>query len=414
MPPRSEASASSVGLITAAAADAVRSVTVFVDNQTTMPLVLTEKTIGPKDGRWTWSDRLVPARVRENEKIVMASESTGSYIRATRAAATVVYRLESEKAERFKGLLRLEVSEGPRAANERPKRTNERATWVFESHKKEVSFTYPSEQKARDNVKRCAGLLAGQGNACTANAALHAAVAVADADADAIVGVLLDAIAEAASSARVVVRREQVQVRCRHGESGGGEGDDDTAAAAAMTTGWLSFTPEGQMIWRPALPEEQIVAVAAPAAEPPVAEDFEATIPSEEPQAEGEPEAKAEPEPEPEPETEQKWVDGPEPAEPEDWEPKTLDELGGGQQLELLSDSGEDGVMSLAFLVSGGAVASILRSPSPVASPKDPAAAASPKSSDGDSPPDASDVLAPELAVRPVEPASCVTLSSYF
>ena len=92
-------------------------------------------------------------------------------------------------------------------------------------------------------------------------------------------------------------------------------------------------------------------------------------------------------------------------ARPEDWEPKTLDELGGAQ-LELLSDSGEDGVMSLAFLISGGAVASILRSPSPVASPKGPAAAASPKSSDGDSPPDASDVLAPELVVRLVEPAS--------
>ena len=77
MPPRLEATATSVGLVAAAVAKAARSVTVFVDNQTTMPLVLTDKRIGPKDGRWTWSEQLVPARIRQNEQIVMASESIG-------------------------------------------------------------------------------------------------------------------------------------------------------------------------------------------------------------------------------------------------------------------------------------------------------------------------------------------------
>ena len=293
-PPRSEATATSVGLVTSAVANAARSVTVFIDNQTTMPLVLADKRIGPKDGRWTWSDRLVPARVSQNEQVVMASESIGGTSRerrpivATRAAATVVYRLESQMAEKFRGVLRLE------------------------------------------------------GTAAVANAALTAAVANAQkdhnepgVDENATVGVLLDALAEAASSMRVVVRREQVQIRCRHGIA---HADVNELSSAQAVTGWLGFTADGTMIWRSALPGERIV-------------EKKAAAPSGQ--------VESEPQPGPQPDLELgSDAEGPEPADTYDWQPKLLKDLG---HLEILSDSGEDGVMSLTFLVDGGAVASLLR-----------------------------------------------------
>ena len=315
-PPRSEATPTSVGLVTSAAGKAARSVTVFIDNQTTMPLVLADKHIGPKDGRWTWSDRLVPACVRQNEQVVMASESIGGTSRerrpivATRAAATVMYRLESEIAEKFRGVLRLE------------------------------------------------------GIAAVANAALTAAVRDAQkdhnepgVDENATLGVLIDALAEAASSMRVVVRRDQVQIRCRHRVA---YTDVSESASAQTVTGWLGFAADGTMIWRSALPGERIVEKKAPATSDQKAPATSDQVESE-PQPQPEPEPQPNPEPQPEPQLDLELgfdAKGPEPAETYDWQPKLLEDLG---YLEILSDSGEDGVMSLTFLVDGGAVASLLR-----------------------------------------------------
>lgn len=299
-PLRSEASASSIGLVTSAAAEAARSVTVFIDNQTTMPLVLARKYIGPKDGRWTWSDQLVPARVRQNEQAVMASESVGGTSRqrrpvvATRAAATVVYRLEGEKTEQFKGVLHLEGVAA--VAN---------AALMTEVH------------GARNDIN----------------------VHEPGPDEDALVGGLLDALAEAASSIRVIVRRDQVQVRATH------EVADADGSGSSKMTGWLGFSVAGAMVWRPALPEERI---AASKAATPSAQIEPERAPEGEPQLEPEPQPKAD-------------DDGPKPAELHNWETKTLEDF--GSHLELVTDSGEDGTMSLAFLIDDGAVASLLDSP---------------------------------------------------
>ena len=50
----------------------------------------------------------MPASIHVNEKVVMACESIAGKFGATPAAASVVYKMESERAERFRCLVRME------------------------------------------------------------------------------------------------------------------------------------------------------------------------------------------------------------------------------------------------------------------------------------------------------------------
>ena len=217
-----------------------------MDNQGFSPLCLVHKhveTEGSSAGVWTWSERLVPEAIRSNETAVMACQSTRRRGRATTPSASVRYRLQSQHATRFCALLRL------------------------------------------------------AGDAATANQELQRALAehrpTAEEAEDQAVGSLFDALAEACSNAKVgaVVRREQVEVRCRHASEG-----------AEQTTGWIGYSGDGRTRWRPATAAEEMAATQAqtePEPEP-VPEPEPAAEPEADEEAGQEAEAPA-PAPEPEP-----------------------------------------------------------------------------------------------------------------
>ena len=263
----------------------------FVDNQGFSPLCLVRKhveTEGSSAGVWTWSERLVPEAIRSNETAVMACQSTRRRGRPTTPSASVRYRLQSQHATRFWALLRL------------------------------------------------------AGDAATANQELQRALAedrpTAEEVEEQAIGSLFDALAEACSNAKVgvVVRREQVEVRCRHAPEGSGQ-----------TTGWIGYSGDGRTRWRPALAAEEMAATKAQ------------TEPEPEPEPDSEPAAESEAEADEEAGQEAEApAPAPEPEPTPEWQAKPLADLPG---LSLFHDSpGEGTGMALAFIVTDGAASAIL------------------------------------------------------